>query len=538
MKLKKIVNRFSAILVFGLLVVLLPSIGLGFVLGDINGDELVGLPESIYSLQVASGLAVPVSGKTISVPADYATIQEAIDAAADGDTIEIQPGTYPEALAINRKALTLRGTDRATVIIDNDGGGYGIKISNSPGVSIETMTIQECKRGIYVTENASVHIAEVTVRNSAEHGIAIISNSSAEITDSTSESNGSAEYPADGIYIVGNSSVFISGTVGTSNNRRHGIWAWMNSCVLMIGVTYASSGNTEDGISVNTNASLFLYQSALSFDANGSRGISVLHSSSMLIDDGTTVTITNAGSQGMVINNSSNLKLSSTAAQALTISGSQDAGIHVGKTSNLTIEGEVLIENCNSTGVDVFESSSVVVSSKLEVINCQNRGINLGRASNFYFHDNSAYVKVSGSGFIGIHIIESSVLRGFGGTLVVENNQGGGIYAKRNATISILDQNNNTTVQVQDNTYGGISISGQSYGRIFPGVTTRVTGNGVGLNADNGSNIVINDATISDNTGACDVNVSFGSLSTLNNNTIGTMCCDSSVLSRGTTVCP
>jgi hypothetical protein len=55
---------------------------------------------------------------TIHVPGDYPTIQQAINAANDGDTIIIDPGTYTEGpqFVIN-KNLTISGTEKATTII-------------------------------------------------------------------------------------------------------------------------------------------------------------------------------------------------------------------------------------------------------------------------------------------------------------------------------------------------------------------------------------------------------------------------------------
>ena len=52
---------------------------------------------------------------TLHVPAEFATIQAAIGAASDGDTIEISPGTYVENLFILSKGVTLVGIGGATV---------------------------------------------------------------------------------------------------------------------------------------------------------------------------------------------------------------------------------------------------------------------------------------------------------------------------------------------------------------------------------------------------------------------------------------
>jgi len=56
------------------------------------------------------------AGTVRHVPADYATIQAAIDAAASGDTVLVAPGTYRENLILT-KGLTLAGQDRATCIL-------------------------------------------------------------------------------------------------------------------------------------------------------------------------------------------------------------------------------------------------------------------------------------------------------------------------------------------------------------------------------------------------------------------------------------
>lgn len=75
--------------------------------------------------------------QTITIPGDYPTIQEAIDAAEDGDTIVVEPGTYQENIDFKGKNITLRSTDpedpavvEETVI---DGGDDGSVVTFQSG---------------------------------------------------------------------------------------------------------------------------------------------------------------------------------------------------------------------------------------------------------------------------------------------------------------------------------------------------------------------------------------------------------------------
>lgn len=79
---------------------------------------------------------VPLAfGATIHVPKDHKTIQAAIDASAKGDTVLVQPGTYPESLQL-KEGITVKsaGDDaRGTIGLKRaegtviDGGGAGAK---------------------------------------------------------------------------------------------------------------------------------------------------------------------------------------------------------------------------------------------------------------------------------------------------------------------------------------------------------------------------------------------------------------------------
>jgi len=90
----------------------------------------------------------------LHVPADYPTIQDAVDAASDGDLILIAPGTYHEAVVVETPNLVIRGEDRNTVILDgehNDAFANGFIVFED-GVAIENLTAKNyVSNGIFFT---------------------------------------------------------------------------------------------------------------------------------------------------------------------------------------------------------------------------------------------------------------------------------------------------------------------------------------------------------------------------------------------------
>ena len=81
---------------------------------------------------------------THNVPADYDTIQAAVDAAAPGDLVLIDEGVYHEAVVVQTDNIVIRGVDRNTVILDGEhaeGFENGV-IVFSNGVAVENLTVR------------------------------------------------------------------------------------------------------------------------------------------------------------------------------------------------------------------------------------------------------------------------------------------------------------------------------------------------------------------------------------------------------------
>lgn len=131
--------------------------------------------------------------KTIRVPADYPTIQQAINAAASGDTIYVAEGTYYERIKVN-KTLTLIGENPATTIIDGSERGPIINVT-ADYVKIKNFTVQNGKdyTGIWVENPAGAPIVSVTISTNVfinNYACVILSRSiGAVITNNTMKLN-------------------------------------------------------------------------------------------------------------------------------------------------------------------------------------------------------------------------------------------------------------------------------------------------------------------------------------------------------------
>lgn len=133
------------------------------------------------------GMSAATAQSIISVPGDFPAVQSAINAANDGDIIEVGPGTYVENLEIIGKSITLRPSDPAnpptidggagddaTLIISSLGSEVrGLRITNNGGTSRST--------GIEVNGGAPLIVDNEVFGNTGCAGAGVTARGSARI---------------------------------------------------------------------------------------------------------------------------------------------------------------------------------------------------------------------------------------------------------------------------------------------------------------------------------------------------------------------
>ena len=121
--------------------------------------------------------------KTILVPQNEATPQEAINAASDGDTLMIAPGTYRGPFNFNGKAITMIGSGPGVILDGGSANGPVVTFSSGEMRSsiLENVTVQNgisapspTAGGIFINQ-ASPTIINSVIQNNQGCGIGVIS---------------------------------------------------------------------------------------------------------------------------------------------------------------------------------------------------------------------------------------------------------------------------------------------------------------------------------------------------------------------------
>jgi predicted outer membrane repeat protein len=240
-------------------------------------------------------IASPVFAATINVPADQPTIQAGINAAANGDTVLVAPGTYFENINFNGKALTVKssggpsattinGSKAGSVVTFSSGelassvligftitngmptfgdGGGGIEISlSSPTILENTVTKNQACDG----NGIRVYFGSPVIRNNK-----IIGNIQVGCSGGTGgggiELLGTPNTPAQ---VIGN---FIQGNNAGTGIGGGGISLWAAGTPIIMNNTFVGNiGTTGGAISMYNLADAMIVQNLFVNNSAGQGG--------------------------------------------------------------------------------------------------------------------------------------------------------------------------------------------------------------------------------------------------------------------------
>ncbi len=213
---------------------------------------------------IVAGLSLAFIGSsatiaaTINVPGDYPTIQEAINASSDGDTIQLVQGVYTENINTNGTSITIQGTvvdgSPETIVQRPTDGQPVFEISSGTptlrGLQILTL-FPLGGTGISIT-GGNPTIDNCYISGHTATGISIgDASGNATITNCTISAN-SGPYSGGGIYCGQNSNPTISDCTISGNsatNRGGGIYCW--------GLGITISGCTITGNTAATGGGIY-----------------------------------------------------------------------------------------------------------------------------------------------------------------------------------------------------------------------------------------------------------------------------------------
>jgi hypothetical protein len=220
------------------------------------------LPGQAVAVAVLFLAGLPVTAATIHVPSDHPTIQAAIDASVDGDTILVADGTYKENIDFKGKAITVKSTNgAATTIIDGSKIDYVVKFvtNESPSSVLDGFTVTNgYPGGINIGGSSPTVVNNIITANTGCSGIGINIEFAAPLIQNNVISNNvqvgcsggvggggiEAAGAANGAQIIGNS---ITGNNSGSGARGGGIGLWTPGPVLIRGNFISGNTGSEGG---------------------------------------------------------------------------------------------------------------------------------------------------------------------------------------------------------------------------------------------------------------------------------------------------
>jgi len=263
------------------------------------------VPDDLYEEPEPPPEPPPVAGRELRVPEDYTTIQAAINAAQDWDTVIVAPGIYRENINFNGKNITVRS------------------VAPEDPTTVQTTIIDGRQLGRVVTfksrETGAAMLAGFTIRNG-----------------STTENGG-------GILCSDHSRPTISNNIITSNSadRGGGISCWNSAATIISNTIIANMA------------------------AGAGAGISAEHASSATIRGNSIRENTTVGFGAGIFNQHSSPVIEGNDIVSNTASGGMGPGIYIGSYSPLIIGNTIAYNVSQESGADEGAGSGGAIASDM-----------------------------------------------------------------------------------------------------------------------------------------------------------------------------
>ncbi|MCB9686389.1 MAG: hypothetical protein H6738_14960 [Alphaproteobacteria bacterium] len=130
---------------------------------DCDGDGFVADFRGGDDCDDDDPLVYPGSAPAVrEVPGTYATIQAAVDAACDGDVVEVDAGTWVGAVTIDR-AIDVRGAGPGVTVIDAQGSGPTLSVTTARLSSLSLVNGSNLGNGGCLVVTAAAIVEDVTI---------------------------------------------------------------------------------------------------------------------------------------------------------------------------------------------------------------------------------------------------------------------------------------------------------------------------------------------------------------------------------------
>ena len=164
---------------------------------------------------------------TVSSSGTYTTIQSAVNAASDGDTISVSAGSYGECVDLKGLDLVITGASAASTSVDGGGCSAGaFSLTSGENAEITNLTITNSSYPAVVVESSFLTLEDVVIENSGsvtfgrDGGAIYADGSYIEISDSVLDDN--AGYYGGAISLQSASALVVDAVTFSSNSAQFG----------------------------------------------------------------------------------------------------------------------------------------------------------------------------------------------------------------------------------------------------------------------------------------------------------------------------